>query len=153
MSQKQHGCCQCGLVQYSLQGDPLFTYACHCGSCQKRTGSAFSLGMVVLTASLEVEGELTDWSRTSDEGNTNTRYSCAGCGNIIYGIGSSNPDLAKLQPGTLSETRHIAPEVHIWVSKKQAWLNLPSAASQFTTQPDDPTEMLTAALACRVAKD
>ncbi len=52
-------CCQCGTIHYRVTAEPLFTYACHCGSCQKRTGSAFSMGMVVLTESLHGEGEPT----------------------------------------------------------------------------------------------
>ena len=43
------GSCQCGAVTYTVSAEPLFTYACHCSSCQKRTGSAFSLGLVIAT--------------------------------------------------------------------------------------------------------
>ncbi len=80
------------------------------------------------------------------QGNTNTRYSCAGCGNIIYGIGKSNPELAKLQAGTLQDTSAVKPEVHIWTSKKQPWLILSSRVRQFETQPEDGLALLQAAL-------
>lgn len=143
------GSCQCGAVTYSVSATPLFTYACHCTSCQKRTGSAFSMGLIVATDSLDAVGELTSWSRTSDEGNTNTRYSCASCGNIIYGIGDSSPELAKLQAGTLDNTSAVAPDVHMWTSKKQSWLTLPAGVPCFDTQPEDPMELLQAALAYR----
>ena len=140
------GSCQCGAVTYTLHAEPLFTYACHCHSCQKRTGSAFSMGLVMPLEALEMQGELTPWQRVSEQGHTNTRYSCAACGNILYGIGDSSPQLAKLQAGTLADTRKVAPEVHIWVRHKQAWLTLPSQTRQFDTQPDDPLELLQAAL-------
>ena len=132
----QGGSCQCGAIRYTLHSEPLFIYACHCRDCQKRTGSAFSMGLVVAAATLAVDGELTAWSRYSDEGNTNTRYSCADCGNIIYGIGESNPDLAKLQAGTLEDTTDVAPDVHMWTCRKQAWVTLPPEVPQFDTQPD-----------------
>ena len=140
------GRCQCSAIRYRLTAEPLFTYACHCGSCQKRTGSAFSMGLVVLTDSLQVEGELTAWSRVSDKGATNTRYSCAECGNIIYGIGDSAPTFAKLQAGTLDNTRAVRPEVHIWTQNKQAWLTLPARVPQFATQPDELSALLQPAL-------
>ena len=140
------GSCQCGAVTYAVSAAPLFTYACHCGSCQKRTGSAFSLGLVIATETLDLKGSLTPWSRISQQGNTNTRYSCASCGNIIYGIGESNPELAKLQAGTLDDTSVVEPEVHIWTIKKQPWLRLPSRAQQFETQPADGLALLQAAL-------
>ncbi len=140
------GCCQCGTIHYRVTAEPLFTYACHCGSCQKRTGSAFSMGMVVLTESLHVEGELTAWRRISDKGVTNTRYSCADCGNIIYGIGDTTAAFAKLQAGTLNDTSAVRPEVHIWTQNKQAWLILPARVPQFETQPEELSALLQPAL-------
>ncbi len=143
------GRCQCGETSYSVTADPLFTYVCHCGDCQKRTGSAFSMGLVILSDSLQLQGEFTAWSRTSDKGNTNTRYSCAGCGNIIYGIGDKNPELAKLQAGTLDNTRALEPEVHIWTRNRQTWFALPARARTFETEPETASEWLQAALEYR----
>lgn len=147
------GRCQCGGVEYTVNTDPLFTYACHCYNCQKRTGSAFSMGLVVATESLAVTGPLVAWSRVSDEGNTNTRYSCAECGNIIYGIGDTNPELSKLQAGTLDDTRDVEPDVHLWTCRKQPWVSLPDGASTFETQPEDAAALFQAALDYRARRD
>ncbi len=141
-----NGSCQCGAITYTVSAEPLFTYACHCNSCQKRTGSAFSLGLVIATEAMDLKGALTAWSRVSEQGNTNTRYSCASCGNIIYGIGDSNPELAKLQAGTLEDTSAVEPEVHIWTSRKQPWLTLPDRAPRFETQPESGLALLQAAM-------
>ncbi len=140
------GSCQCGAVTYTVSAEPLFTYACHCHSCQKRTGSAFSLGLVIATEALRLEGALTPWSRVSEQGATNTRYSCASCGNIIYGIGDTNPELAKLQPGTLEDTSAVEPEVHMWTVSMQPWLVLPERVHKFETQPDDGLALFQAAM-------
>lgn len=151
MTPPMHGSCQCGAITYSVSAEPVFTYACHCHNCQKRTGSACSLGMVVMTDSLDVQGALTAWTRVSDRGRENTRYSCAACGNIIYGIGADSPELAKLQAGTLEDTSGVLPEVHMWTCSKQPWLQLPPDVTCFDTQPEDPLEMLQAALDYRAA--
>jgi hypothetical protein len=135
---------QCGAVRYTVT-EPLFTYACHSSNCQKRTGSAFSTGLMVPARALTIEGALTAWSRTSDQGNTNTRYSCAGCGKIIYGIGESHPELAKLQAGTLDDTRAVRPDVHLWTRSKQQWVTLPADTPRFETQPGDALALLQAA--------
>ena len=127
------------------------TYACYCHGCQKRTGSAFSMGLVVSVDSLEASGELTEWARTSDKGVTNTRYSCAGCGNIIYGVGEDVPNLAKVQVGTLEDTRWVEPEVHIWAREKQPWVTLPPHTRPFETQPEEAADLLQAALDYRAA--
>jgi hypothetical protein len=152
MNRPLSGSCQCGAVTYTVNAEPLFTYACHCSNCQKRTGSAFSLGLIVTTAALDLNGALTAWSRVSEQGNTNTRYSCAACGNIIYGIGDNNPELAKLQAGTLEDTSAVEPEVHLWTVKKQPWVTLPARVRQFETQPEDALALFQAALDYRAQK-
>ncbi|KAJ7204409.1 Mss4-like protein [Mycena pura] len=35
------GSCVCGLVSYSIQGQPLFSVYCHCTKCQRADGAAF----------------------------------------------------------------------------------------------------------------
>lgn len=140
-----HGNCQCGKVTYTLKSEPVLTYACYCYDCQKRTGSAFSLGMIVSAESVEVNGELEAFSRVSDEGSTNTRYSCKECGNIIYGVGEATSEVCKLQPGTLNNTVGIAPDVHIWAKRAPSWFSLTSGAPVFKEQPDDIAEIFSAA--------
>ena len=146
------GSCQCGAVTLTVTAPPLFTYACFCYSCQKRTGSAFSMGLIVPTDALDVTGPLTAWSRHSDKGVTNTRHSCADCGNIIYGVDDSGMELAKVQAGLLEDTSQVEPEVYLFARSKQPWVTLPEHAKPFDTQPDEPMEMLAAAQAYREAR-
>jgi hypothetical protein len=138
------GSCQCGQVRLTLAAEPLFTYACHCRDCQKRTGSAFSMGLVVMADTVSIKGDLTTWARTSDDGQTNTRYSCASCGNIIYGDSTASPGIWKLQAGLLEDTSGICPGVHIWTCRKQGWVELPPGAAAFDTQPDNLADLLPA---------
>ncbi|MEE4192733.1 MAG: GFA family protein [Halieaceae bacterium] len=144
MSSSARGCCQCGQVQLNLSGAPLFIYVCHCLDCQKRTGSAFSMGLVMAADHVAVAGDLTPWTRTSDDGHSNTRHSCSQCGNIIYGDSSATPGLWKLQAGLLEDTSQLRPNIHLWTRRKQAWVTLPEDATCFDTQPDDLSELLTA---------
>ena len=143
------GSCQCGEVRYSLTAEPLMTYACYCQNCQKRTGSAFSMGLIVSAATLQVEGRLSSWERQSDQGVTNVRFSCAACGNVIYGHGLDQPELLKLQAGTLEDAREVVPEVHLWTCRAQRWLELPPEAPRYERQPGDPMEMLQRAVQYR----
>lgn len=122
------------------------TYACHCRDCQKRTGSAFSMGSIYALSGLSLTGSLSTWERTSDDGNTNTRYSCSQCGNIIYGISSSSPELIKLQPGTLDETGELHVDAHIWAGRAQPWVQLTDDALQYDTQPEQLIEIFHAVL-------
>ena len=147
------GSCQCGRVQYSLTAEPLMTYACHCQDCQKRTGSAFSMGAVIPLSAISLSGDLSEWQRISDKGNVNSRYSCNHCGNIVYGVSDNAPELAKLQAGTLADTRNLDVEAHIWVQNKQQWLPLPETALVYQTQPDELTEIYAEVIARREGRD
>ena len=143
------GSCQCGQVQCELTSEPLFSYACHCHDCQKRTGSAFSMGLVCLADGVLLNGKLSSWTRTSEDGHTNTRYSCADCGNIIYGASTASEGLWKLQTGLLEDTAELHPEVHIWICRKQQWISLPADVPVYERQPTDLSDLLTDALAYR----
>ncbi|MBV1905233.1 MAG: GFA family protein [Pseudomonadales bacterium] len=147
------GACQCGNVTYALNDNPVMTYACHCSDCQKRTGSAFSMGMIISANSIAIKGALSSWARTSDSGNINTRYSCKSCGNIIYGVGSFTPEVFKLQPGTLDDTSDVSPEVHLWTVSAQPWVSFSGGAPKFDRQPDDPGKILAVATKYRESKN
>jgi hypothetical protein len=77
----------------------------------------------------------------------------ASCVNVIYGIGESGRQLAKLQSGTPDDTTKAESEVHMWTVSKQPWINLAAGVSQFETQPENSIELLQAALDCRATKE
>jgi hypothetical protein len=89
-----------------------------------------------------MDGELSAWSRRSETGHNNTRYSCAGCGNIIYGADDSGFDLAKLQAGLLDDTSQLEPEIYLFDRSRQPWVALPPTTRPYETQADDAMEML-----------
>ena len=83
------------------------------------------MGCIFAISSLSLTGELTEWTRASNDGNVNTRYSCAACGNIVYGVSSYAPELIKLQPGTMDSTQSIGVDAHIWLRSAYSWLAIP----------------------------
>tara|TARA_R110002074_G_scaffold160908_1_gene318449 strand:+ start:91 stop:561 length:471 start_codon:yes stop_codon:yes gene_type:complete len=152
MQKEISGECNCGGVTYKIKNPPLLTYVCHCGNCQKRSGSAFGMGMVLPVDDIEIEGELACWERVSDAGNRNPVYRCAVCGNVIYGLGAYTPGLAKIMPGTLRNTCDIRPDVHVWVRDAQRWVNIPADVLQYQGQPDNFVEVLEIAAANRLQR-
>jgi hypothetical protein len=146
---KATGACQCGGVRYVFDGEPLMTYACHCRDCQRRTGSAFSEGMLVSADQISIEGDLSAWQRISDTGVEKTRQSCASCGNIIFGTAGNLPGLLLLQAGTLDDTSAVHPEMHMWLQSAQPWVVLPPGVPSWQTQADDMMKMLQAAIKYR----
>src|SRR5688500_4400443 len=47
MNVQREGGCACGAVRYRLASDPLFTHCCHCLNCQRQTGSAFVINLLI----------------------------------------------------------------------------------------------------------
>src|SRR5262249_40516096 len=54
---KVSGGCLCGAVRYECSAEPLGTAICHCTHCQKVSGSAFSVNVVVPAPSLTWQGQ------------------------------------------------------------------------------------------------
>ncbi len=131
------GGCQCGAVRFSITVPELIVYACHCQDCQKHTTSACALSIPVAISALEIEGPLSIFSRETDSGTTTDCHFCSTCGTRIYHQSARSRDMVTLKGGTLDDTRMLVPVAHLWVSRKQSWMQLPDDVPQFETQPDD----------------
>jgi hypothetical protein len=129
------GSCQCGGVRYVLREPPLAVAACHCRQCQKLSTSAFSITAMVNAGAVEFQGEMREWSRVADSGNTTTARFCPTCGNHIYHYSPNHPDKIMLKPSTLADTGMITPTIHVWVREKQDWYVIPEGVLVFETQP------------------
>lgn len=109
------GGCLCGALRYTVQAEPLTIYACHCTDCQRRTGSAFALSMVVARGAISLEeGEPVEYRVTLDDGRIKTGKACAQCACRLWGEPVKAPQIAIVQPGTLDDTSWIKPVAHIW---------------------------------------
>ena len=131
------GGCQCGAVRYQLQTPRPPCYICHCRECQKQSASAFAISVPVRAEDLDVTGPLEAYERATDSGSRSTCRFCATCGTRIYHQSARSPDLATLKGGTLDDPSILEPTAHLWVSRRQPWLQLPADAETFDTQPDD----------------
>jgi hypothetical protein len=134
MSERTGGC-QCGRVRYQLVGEPLMLAICHCTECQRQSGSAFGMTMIVPSANLKVEGELKSFERSSESGRPVRCYFCPECGTRIYHQVNYVQGMTNLKPGTLDDTSWLAPRVQSWISSKQPWTPLVEGLPQHPKQP------------------
>lgn len=131
MDQRLTGACQCRDVRYSIAGDPVRLNVCHCRDCQRQSGSAFGMSLVIAPESFRLEsGSLKQFVTTSDSGRQKTCAFCPHCGVRIYNATSA---LMSVKAGTLDDTSLLDPDAHYWVSRKQAWLEVPEGAECFDT--------------------
>jgi hypothetical protein len=74
------GGCQCGAVRYRLKASPLTVYNCHCKDCQRFSGAAWSMSMIVRDEDFEVlSGQTVRYDRKADSGNVIAMNFCAHC--------------------------------------------------------------------------
>jgi hypothetical protein len=136
MNAQLAGGCLCGTVRYTLRpGFRMKPYACHCTDCQRRTGSAFSLHMLIMLSDLDVSGELDVGTFTQPSGALSSIYGCAVCKARIYAVNSVRPGTASLRLGTLDHPADLPPQAHLWVGSKHPWIVLPDAVPQLPAQP------------------
>jgi len=69
VSAMSEGGCSCGSIRYRLTSEPLFVHGCHCRNCQRQTGSAFAVNLLIEADRVELmQGEPEQlWPRESLE--------------------------------------------------------------------------------------
>lgn len=83
--QGKSGGCQCGYVRYTLDGEVLRLNICHCRDCQRQSGSAFGMSLVIRPEAFRLtSGELRTFDLVADSGRTKTCAFCPNCGVRIF---------------------------------------------------------------------
>jgi hypothetical protein len=125
------GGCACGSVRYRLTAEPLFVHCCHCLNCQRQTGSAFVINLLIEADRVElVFGEPTPVDVPRDDGSSQRIYRCPACGVAVYSE-YTRPEYLFVRGGTLDEPRGITPDVHIYTKSKVDWVVLPESVPAF----------------------
>ena len=118
---KIEGGCLCGNIRYKSEAEPLVTVLCNCINCQKQSGGAYSLNIVMPKGSLEIQGEMTTYVDTGDSGSTLDRNFCGRCGSSISSEPSLMDTITVLKAGTLDDTSWVRPVMEIYCDSAQQW--------------------------------
>jgi hypothetical protein len=131
----REGGCACGEVRYRLTSDPLFVHCCHCLNCQRQTGSAFVINVLIETDRVELlAGEPQQIDVPRDRGKQ-TIWRCPSCQIALYSQYTS-PRVRFVRAGTLDDPASVAPDVHIYTRSKLPWVELPESVPAFKTYYD-----------------
>ncbi|MGI9479020.1 MAG: GFA family protein [Hyphomicrobiaceae bacterium] len=131
------GGCLCGAVRYKSEAEPVLQALCHCQTCRKNSGSAFSFNVAVPEDSLVVEGDGLQTYEDHSGASTQAfmRNFCGKCGSHIFSLGPAYGPLAFIKAGTLGDASWVAPELHIWCAEKLPWTMIPEGATQAPGNP------------------
>ena len=139
------GGCQCAGVRYEIRAAPLTVYACHCSECQRQSGGAFSLSMVVARDAIAiVAGTPREWCRVHPSGRVIRCLFCGDCGVRLWHNPDRNPKVSIVKPGTLDDTKWLRPVGHIWTGSAQAWVDIPVDTVNDPAQPPDLSRLMEA---------
>jgi hypothetical protein len=139
MSVTREGGCSCGSVRYRLASEPLFVHCCHCLNCQRQTGSAFVINVLIEGDRVELlagEPQAVDVPR--DDGSKQRIHRCPECQVAVYSE-YGTPAILFVRAGTLDEPSSVAPDVHIYTRSKLPWVRVPDDVAAFEVYYDSKT--------------
>jgi hypothetical protein len=136
MSVEREGGCSCGEVRYRLTSDPLFVHCCHCLNCQRQTGSAFVINLLIEAHRVELlAGEPHAVDVPRDDGSTQRIYRCPTCEIAVFSE-YGRPEVRFVRGGTLDDPSSVEPDVHIYTRSKLPWVVLPRSVPAFDVYYD-----------------
>jgi hypothetical protein len=133
------GGCSCGAVRYRLTSEPLFVHCCHCLNCQRQTGSAFVINLLIEADRVELlAGDPQPVDVPRDDGSVQRIYRCPTCWIAVYSE-YGRPQVRFVRAGTLDDPGRITPDVHIYTRSKVGWITLPASVPAFDAYYDSKT--------------
>jgi hypothetical protein len=131
MSVARQGGCACGRIRYQLTSDPLFTHCCHCLNCQRQTGSAFVINLLIEADRVElIAGDPEPVDVPRDDGSTQRIFRCPTCQVAVFSE-YGRPEVRFVRGGTLDDPSVVMPDVHIYTRSKVPWISLPDSVPAF----------------------
>jgi hypothetical protein len=130
------GGCACGEVRYRLASEPLFVHCCHCLNCQRQTGSAYVINLLIEAERVEtLRGGPRPVSVPRDDGSTQEIWRCPACEVALLSY-YGRPDVAFVRAGTLDDPAAVEPDVHIYTRSKLPWVRIPDSVPAFEVYYD-----------------
>ena len=130
------GGCACGEVRYRLTSEPLFTHCCHCLNCQRQTGSAFVVNILIEADRVELLGRepqpVDVLPRRRQEA---THFPLPDCQVAVFSR-YTRAGIRFVRGGTLDDPSSVTPDVHIYTRSKLSWVQLPESVPAFATYYD-----------------
>ena len=132
MPQIHEGGCHCGAVRFRATNEPVRKAACHCRSCQRRTGSAFGMGAYFNESDVELDGELRTYEHRSDESGRWLRIEfCLNCGGTVTWTAEALPGMRAIAVGSFDDPKWFKPRRFGWMRSAHPWIIPPPGVEVF----------------------
>lgn len=127
------GGCLCGKVRFTVNGEPVRTFACHCRFCQRVTGSAFYAESIFPMEAVRFnDGERRRYEHRSDSSGKRVYvHFCPSCGSTLGLTFERWPDVHGISRGCLDDPDAVQVTSHIWTRSAQTGVVLPADVDCF----------------------
>lgn len=124
------GHCECGQIQFEVDGDIEDYSHCHCSQCRRLHGAAYVTFAGVRRDEFRyLKGESTVGQYSSSS--KNERVFCPTCGSSVLVIPNDEPDMLYIAMGLVDGDPSHPPAYHIFVGSRAAWHDIADDAPQF----------------------
>lgn len=116
------GGCLCGAVRYRTVGEPVRAMACHCGTCRRRSGSVFAVGVYFEESQVTItQGELRSYEfHSSESGRWFRNEFCVQCGSTVTWTLEMRPGIRGVAGGSFDDHHWFDLSTHIWTENARA---------------------------------
>ena len=133
----REGGCSCGGVRYRLSSEPMFVHCCHCLNCQRHTGTAFVINLLIEASRVEVlNGAPQPVTMPLNGGSPNRIFRCPTCLVAVWSEYGGRAQVLFVRGGTLDDPSSVSPNVHIYTRSKLPWVRLPESVPSFDAYYD-----------------
>ena len=122
--------CSCGNLSVAANKAPRKVSACHCKSCQRRTGSAFGVAVFFGLHEVLIAGESRSFVRAGDSGMNLTFHFCPQCGSTVYWLPEFRPGLIAIALGCFDDTDSFELEQSVYDQFAQPWVTLQTGSGE-----------------------
>jgi hypothetical protein len=114
------GSCICGAAGLKVATDIRQIVNCHCNSCRKMNGSAFTTYAIAPHKFLSLTGEENIAEYQFSEGAF--KHYCKKCGSPLYNLNSRYPKYAMIYLGCLENSAVLTPTQNIFCESMLGWV-------------------------------
>jgi hypothetical protein len=114
----------------------MVTHCCHCLNCQRQTGSAFVINLLIEADRVELlAGDPRAVDAPRDDGSSQRIFRCPTCQVAVFSE-YGRTELRYVRAGTLDRPSGVTPDVHIFTRSKLSWVTIPDSAPTFPVYYD-----------------
>lgn len=121
MAKELTGGCACGSVHYKITGRVRLAVNCHCNSCRKRNGAAYSTYCAVMEPHFAIvsgQENLTQY----ENGLGSKKFFCTKCGSPIYNQNVNLLGMLMVIYGSLDDCPEITPAYNVYCESQLPWV-------------------------------